>query len=60
MTPYLTRQQVQELVQVSAKTLNKLIVEGVIPPPFKVGGVDRWDATEVAAAVEKTRKEPAA
>jgi predicted DNA-binding transcriptional regulator AlpA len=38
----LTRKDLQELLQVSRKTLARLIATGAIPTPVKVGTRDRW------------------
>lgn len=40
------------LLGVSRSTWWRRVADGTMPPPLKIGGVTRWRADEIAAAIQ--------
>lgn len=43
MRQFLSKKSVADFFDTSPSTISRLIEAGVIPPPHKIGGLDRWD-----------------
>jgi predicted DNA-binding transcriptional regulator AlpA len=55
LEPLLTMGDLERLLRVDKRTVYRLCRRGLIPPPFKVGGQNRWMPEEVASALERMR-----
>jgi predicted DNA-binding transcriptional regulator AlpA len=53
--PLLTMSDVERLLRVDKRTVYRLCRRGLIPPPFKLGGQNRWMPEDVAGALERMR-----
>jgi excisionase family DNA binding protein len=45
--------RIAELLQVSRRTLDRLVHDGEFPKPLRIGGAARWRASDYAAYVER-------
>lgn len=49
MTQLISAKQLADKLGVSVRTLEDLIIRGVVPPHIKLGRLRRWDSTQVDA-----------
>jgi predicted DNA-binding transcriptional regulator AlpA len=50
--PLLTTSDLEHVLQVDRRTINRLCRSGVLPPPRKLGGVNRWRPEDITAAID--------
>lgn len=58
LAPLLTINDLIHLLQLHKRTVQRLCRIGVLPQPIKLGGSNRWLASEVNEAIGKIRNEP--
>lgn len=58
MGKYMTPDHVCRDLQISRRTLQRWVAEGVFPSPLRQGQVVRFDAEEVSKAIEKMKTPP--
>ncbi len=49
--------EVARLLSVSVRTIYRLVAEGELPPPLKVGRASRFEAKDVQRYLDKLRRE---
>ena len=57
LEPLLTVGDLARLLRVDPRTVRRLWEKGQLPKPLKVGGQNRWKEKDVAAAVERMRRQ---
>jgi predicted DNA-binding transcriptional regulator AlpA len=55
LEPLLTMSDLERLLRVDKRTVYRLCRRGLIPPPFKLGGQNRWMPGDIAGALERMR-----
>ena len=58
LEPLLTKNDLQQFLRVSSRTLVRLIEAGELPPPLKVGCRARWRASRTGALRARVRRGP--
>jgi predicted DNA-binding transcriptional regulator AlpA len=53
LEPLLTTADLEALLKVDRRTLNRLVKRGEIPVPMKLGGSNRWRQAELARAIDQ-------
>ena len=53
MQPLLTVTDLEALLRVDKRTIQRLCTAGRLPKPFRVGGQNRWQHSTIAAAIEE-------
>jgi predicted DNA-binding transcriptional regulator AlpA len=55
LEPLLTNEDLERLLGIHRRTVARLCERGLLPPPLKLGGSNRWRAEDVADAIEMLR-----
>lgn len=50
---FLSEQSVAEFFDVSKSTVRRWVEQGIIPAPVPIGGLKRWDVSELRSAVRR-------
>lgn len=53
--PLLTAREGAKILQVSLPTFYRLIADGTLPKPIKMGSLSRWSQSEILAAIENAK-----
>src|ERR1700733_13912309 len=53
LTPLLNSADLQQLLRISRRTLDRFCLIGLLPRPLKIGNTNRWRLEEVKQALEK-------
>jgi predicted DNA-binding transcriptional regulator AlpA len=53
LEPLLTTADLEALLKVDRRTLNRLVKRGEIPVPMKLGGSNRWRPQEITDAIDR-------
>ena len=55
MSKYLKLSEVQELLSLSDRSVRRLVADGTLPAPVKLGGARRWNEDEIKQYLQKLR-----
>jgi predicted DNA-binding transcriptional regulator AlpA len=53
LEPLLTTSDLEALLKVDRRTINRLVKRGELPPPLKLGGSNRWRPEAINAAIDR-------
>ena len=56
---YYDVRELAELLGCSVSTVWRHVQKGVLPRPFRIGGLTRWDGTEIDATLAQAKEEAA-
>jgi excisionase family DNA binding protein len=58
MIELLKLKQVSQVLQCSPSTVRRMVESGAIPPPLRLGGLQRWRMSDLEAMVEAPKERP--